>query len=106
MALSTLEKNSKRTQADEDELTGLMSHKIPSYSALPGRIIFPVKLLQNRPLGIWYYYSSVVFGEWKKGLKTEGIVKEKGKNQKSAYKGYRKEHKDTGLQKKPDWTMQ
>lgn len=51
IALSTLDENSNRTQAYKDEVSGLLSHKIPSHRALPGRIIFSVKLLQKKPPG-------------------------------------------------------
>lgn len=69
VALRTLAKNSNRTRADDDKVTGPRSHKIPSHSTLLSRIIFPVKLLQKRTLGTQYYYSSATFGEQRKGLK-------------------------------------
>lgn len=42
------------TQVDEDEVIGLVSDtagKIPAHNAVPRGVVFPVKLLRERPLG-------------------------------------------------------
>lgn len=56
MGLTRLEqKNSHLAEVEVDEVLGLMSHvaaKVPPHDAVPGGIVFLVKLLQNRSLEI------------------------------------------------------
>lgn len=56
MGLTRLEqKNSHLAEVEVNEVLGLMSHvaaEVPPHDAVPGGIVFLVKLLQNRSLEI------------------------------------------------------
>uniref|UniRef100_A0A670YYR0 Uncharacterized protein n=1 Tax=Pseudonaja textilis TaxID=8673 RepID=A0A670YYR0_PSETE len=63
--LTRLEKeNSNLTQVKVDEVFGLMSHvaaKISSHNAVPSRIVFLVKFLEENPLKSYNIFLNVIF---------------------------------------------